>query len=196
MHHEIKNNLFRGDYDLRCSRKRRYDFPFIFTRKKVTAKANWIGLYWIRELKLYFKPSLFTKSLFRICFISLTVIGWSCLSRSKGSVHKTDEMIYKLSTFWPKMLKYTILILRFRHLFLPKPNNISRYSLRVTAKLFFTFILLINPRLFCSTGELCLFLNLFLSLSKREKYCSYLSPQIILIPRRISRKTSLTPISG
>ena len=40
LHHEFKNNLFRGDYDERSSRKRRYDFPFIFIRKKVTEKVN------------------------------------------------------------------------------------------------------------------------------------------------------------
>ena len=67
-------------------------FPFIFSRKKITAKANWIGLYWISELELYFKPSLFTKSLFLICFISLTVIGWSYLSGWKGTVYKRWEM--------------------------------------------------------------------------------------------------------
>ena len=63
-------------------------FLLFSLKKKVTAKANWIGLYWISELKLYFKPSLFTKSLFLICFISLTVIGCSYLSSSKGSVDK------------------------------------------------------------------------------------------------------------
>ena len=92
LHHEFKNNLFRGDYDDRCSRKRRYDFPFIFIRKKVTEKVNWIGLYWISELKLYFKPSLYTKSLFLICFISLTIIGWSYLSGWKGTVYKRWEI--------------------------------------------------------------------------------------------------------
>ena len=30
LHYEFKNNLFRGDYDVRCSRKRRYDFSFYF----------------------------------------------------------------------------------------------------------------------------------------------------------------------